>query len=177
MTMNVVIPSVLAISDDYLALTVDERQSMLRRLANIYDIASSLALEQRRYDAVNFTEFLQELEVDVSVYQEYDTARAGGLTRFLTHDSWKFDADIRQMHAAVSPSAKYLIEGAEPGIDATLDSCWGWYKALGEALLEAIAGFEHAVSFSDALSCLTVIDILFGKLLVACYLQRLNPHL
>lgn len=167
------IPTPIEKSDEYKSLTIGLREAFLRRLVRIEEIAHLLASESSRLGERSFDEFIENLELDVSIRQEYELYQLKDLTRWLTHYSWTFDicpVSLRQYLL----NKKDVLNRAEISINATHEQCDAWLRQAGTELIQLLNDFSLAPDFTCAIGGLFLIDIAFSRLLTGCYLVRLG---
>jgi hypothetical protein len=172
--MSRTLPNVVTESDEYETLTSEERASYLRRLENARELGFALSTGARRKDSLNFFQFVENLELDVSYLQEFDSPRGGGLSRWLVHYSWTFYTSPGAMRDSLAPELLQHIDAADPLSDAPLLIYEEWLKNVGQALVVATDAIFAATTYDAAMSHQVVSDILLSRLLTVCYKLRLN---
>ncbi|WP_250624057.1 hypothetical protein [Pinirhizobacter soli] len=174
MIVKVELPAVFVESEEFRALPEDQRQSLLRRLDNTKSLGLSLESGSRLASASDFTDFTEDLELDVALLQELDSADRGGLSRWQLHFTWSFETSPERMRQALPAFCVELLDAHEPSQDAQVDSYNAWFIEIGGNLVKIIDCIETSTTFDAVLAAHIVLDIVLGRLLVACYKIRLN---
>jgi hypothetical protein len=160
-----------------MALNGEQRTSFLRRLDELSMLGMELRSKKRWHESESFESFIENLELDISLRQEYDMGPAGGLTRWLTHYSWVFNSCPAKLRKSIPKSALASLDQGEPSGDAALDEYKLWFEKAGNDLVSALEGFSTAVGFDGALAFLFLVDVLFSRMLTVCYKLRFHPSL
>lgn len=174
MTVKVELPAVFVESEEFRTLPEDQRRSLLRRLDNAKALGLSLESGSRLASASDFTDFTEDLELDVALLQELDSADRGGLSRWQLHYSWSFETSPERMRLALPGFCVDLLDAHEPSHDALVDSYNAWFVEIGGNLVKIIDCIETSTTFDEVLAAHIVLDVVLCRLLVACYKIRLN---
>ncbi|WP_199099974.1 hypothetical protein [Dyella sp. ASV21] len=174
MSERIELPAAFMDSEEFQALPEDQRLSFLRRLDNAKSLGLSLESGSRLANASDFADFTEDLELDASLLQELDSAAQGGLSRWLLHFSWSFETSPGEMLHALPAFCLGLLDTQEPRHDATLDSYRSWFHQVGVDLVRVTHAIESSNTYEATLALHIVVDVLLGRLLVACHKLRLN---
>ena len=177
MNKVVEIPSSFSASDEWHSLGDEQRLSLLRRLDNAKALGESLYTGKRLAESSDFADFLEDLELDVALLQELDSARQGGLSRWQIHNSWSFETSPSEMHQSLPPALESLADAYEPQRGDPINAYIDWLKASGRNLVLVVNEFSAAKSYPAALAIHVLLDVLLTRILLACYKLRLNPEM
>jgi hypothetical protein len=175
--IEVKIPAALEQSEEYQALSEEQKRYFLQRLDGIQEIGCDLANEASLNSATDFYDFASDLELDVVLRQELSLAEHGSLSRWLIHHSWTFLTSPREMADQLPGDLLALSDLTEPKLGTPTEAQAAWLRACGIAITRLVEEFSSSATFSRALAVLILLDIVMAKLLVACFKLRLNPHL
>jgi len=177
MSKLVALPLAFAKSSDYEELDEEQRLSLLRRLDSTRALGESLASGKRLSEALDTIDFFENLELDVAILQELDSAHRGGLSRWLLHYSWTFETSPPEMRQSLPAHLSPLLDAAEPESTASLEKYLDWFTEVGRELVLLVEEFSAAATFASALAIHVLIDLLLARLLLSCYKLRLNQSL
>lgn len=172
--MTIKLPAVISECDEYKDLSEEDRSSFLRRLESVRELGLSLACRNRRECYPDFFQFVEDLELDVSHLEEFDSQSRSYLSRWATHYSWTFYTTPADMRRIAAVDVLELINSDEPSTDAPLDASEHWFSELGRGLTVSADAVIHATDYGTAMAHQIALDILLTKLLTACYKLRLN---
>lgn len=168
------LPRVITECDEYAALSEEDRASFIRRLRSSRALGSSLSTGHRKVSYPDFFQFVEDLELDLSHLQEFDSPSRINLSRWATHYSWTFYASPAEMRNSISESLLRLINADEPTTDSALIDTEQWMAELGQGLVSAVDAIVDANTYTYAMAHQIALDILLSRLLVTCYRLRLN---
>lgn len=169
--MNISIPRIFAERLEFAALSDDAAKAFVQRLSAIREICASLASEDLPANQLEFADYLDDLELDVSIHQEYGHRE---LSRWLVHCSWTFEVTASSMMKELENDSLLIVDAAEPSVTATVEEYVEWLSAASKVVLSALGRFQDATSGAQCFSQLLVVDVVFSKILVTCYKFRLN---
>lgn len=168
------LPTVITESDEYAALSEEDRASLLRRLEDSRALGLSLSDGSRRNDFPDFFQFVEDLELDASHIQEFDSPSRASLSRWAMHYSWTFYANPSDMRDRLAEDVLRLINTDEPTTDAPLINTDKWLLELGRGLVSVTDAIINAKDYISAMAYQIALDILLSRVLTACYRLRLN---
>ena len=177
MNISVELPLAIESSEEFRSLDESQRLSLLRRLDNARALGVSLASGKRFQESDDFLDFVEDLELDVSLVQELDGAPQGGLTRWQIHYSWTFETSPSKMFGSLDAETVKAIDFHEPSLDAEIEDYKIWFKEVGEWTVGLIDKFSGADGFDSAMALLVALDVMLGRLLIACYKLRINEKI
>lgn len=172
-----IVPQCIRVSDEYKSLEAEGRAALAGRLEALELVGTSLADGSRFASAQDFYRFSEGLELDLAVIQEIATATSGGLSRWLIHHSWTFNAPPCQMTTALSQSLLSALDNEEPSVFSSISAFISSFKQYGEQLVSLLRSFRNSVTFHEAIGIHIAIDIVANRLLLVCYKLRLNSEL
>lgn len=168
------LPIVITESDEYLILSEEDRASLLRRLEDSRALGLSLSDGNRRNGFPDFFQFVEDLELDASHLQEFDSPSRASLSRWAMHYSWTFYAKPADMRYCLAEDVIRLINSDEPTTDAPFTNTDKWLVELGQGLVSATEAIINAKDYVTAMAHQIALDILLSRILTACYKLRLN---
>lgn len=168
------LPRPLVESEECRSLGDDDKASLLRRLDKARMLGRDLMSGKRLAESADIAEFADDLELDVAILQELDSAWRGGLSRWLIHHSWSFKTSPPEMCNSLSAVMLSALDEREPRHDASMDEYCSWIGAIGRQLVQCTDELSNAKTYSSAIATHVVADILLARLLVGCYKLRLN---
>lgn len=171
------VPSSLAESEEWRSLDEDQRSSLLRRIESIRMLGRNLSSGTRLAESSDFVDFSYELELDVAILQELDSARRGGLSRWLIHHSWSFETSPSEMRESLPCELFNFIDDREPAVDFSIDEYDRWFKYIGNQLVLSVNAYFNSKLYASMIAIHVLIDILLARLLIGCYKLRLNKNI
>lgn len=171
------LPSVIIESEEFRGLEEEQRLSFLHRLRRIRTLGEELSSGSRLLAAPDFCDFAEDLELDLTIAQEFDDAHRGGLSRWIIHYSWSFETAPFDLVQALSPRLTSFLDQYEPPLLTPPEGYSVWFKELGEQLFLAVSEFSASKTFTEALAACIVLDLLLSRLLTACFKLRLNKDM
>jgi hypothetical protein len=172
--MTIRLPIAITECDEYRDLSQEDRDSFLRRLESARELGLSLAHGDRRRRYPDFFQFVEDLELDVSHLQEFDSRNTVSLSRWATHYSWTFYTSPGEMRSLLAEEVLQLINAIEPSTDVSLDTSERWFGELGRGLAISADAIINASDYGSAMAHQIALDILLTKLLTTCYKLRFN---
>lgn len=160
-------PKSIALLDDFQALSKQEKYDCVARLSGIRSIAESLKDGSRFLDYPDFCELIDNLELDVSLIQEYGTRGLSGLSRWLTHHSWGLNSFRNMLHDDAQIAKAMTI--TLPTIHLTQDEYRNHFVELSQEILTMLTKLDSEIGEDKAISVLLCIDHLMCITLATCY--------
>jgi hypothetical protein len=173
---NVRLPRSLTESDEFKQLTADSVRAFQARLQYIGEVVDQIDAWLAKTQN-NFPEFLDNLELDLSVTQNLPGDANSGHTSYLIHSSWSFEVTVAEIRHAIPGNLLQPLEAALPSIDSSLSQFNAWLEAQALGIKSAATSFSAAQSMAEALACHLALDIFVGDLLIGCYKARFNAGL
>ena len=170
------LPRALTDLENFRQLTEREAKLFESRFEYVGQILDSIDAWLTRKDR-DFRDFLDNLELDLSVNQNLPTDLNKKHTSYLIHTSWTFDVTIAEMRQSLPADLATELDREIPPLDCSIAQFDYWLSEQTKAIDAAISGLYAVTTAAAALTLLTAIDILLGKLLVGSYKARLNPRL
>lgn len=171
------IPLALTNEEEYKDLTDEEKRALELRLMGLRDIGLELRDGNRCAVSHEIVNYLEDIELDLSVRLDLYTMNNGGESIWQIHNSWTLLTTPAEMRNALPKSFLRIVDS--PAIDSTveIESILKWFEAAGGDLVVLIDHLQNAKSIPEALASHIAIDAVVVKMLLSCYKLRLSPKL
>lgn len=177
MTDDTLIPSCLRSAEEYRNLPSEEKRSLGLRLIALRELGEELRSRARFEESQDIADFLEDLELDLSIRLDLHTSRQGGISVWQIHYSWTFPTSPTKMREALSNEVLSVIDSPALVSDAEIEEVVSWFEQAGNYLVNFIDHFQNAKSIHKALAFHLAIDTLVAKLLLSCHKLRFNPSI
>lgn len=175
MLPEVEIPSCILEFSGFVDLTEYEKSVFVGRLNYFLDLGKELHEEDRVKSAENFSDFLENLELDLAARQSLTGQCNNTVSSWIIHNSWMSDAIQTDKAFYLDNFAKTLLNKSEPSVNESLEGLTTWFRNSGKDLLRLLEIFSEAKNLLQGLSIYISIDTLVLRILLCCYKTRLNP--
>lgn len=119
-------------------------------------------------DYPDFNDFIDNLELDLSLAQEYGVHGQSTLSRWQTHHSWGLKPIQNTLNDKANPVAK-TIRRESPKLHSTKNEYRQWFVDTSKEILLILKKMDEEISEEQALSMLLCIDYLMSITLSTCY--------
>jgi hypothetical protein len=169
---NNLFPLALTQSDDYRALSPEQRKGLLGRLLHTHELVDASLLGAKA-SGDEQKEILSELELDaMSVIDLRDPEK--GVSAYLVHQSWTFDCSNCRLADYVDPAVFVAVAALQMTVDASPDQVSTWLRQWSAALQATYDRLSRAKVFCEAIAQLIAIDLLVASLLTNIALHHLD---
>jgi len=173
---SVSLPDSLLSSDDYLALSIEQQQSLTARLRHCLEMAHA-GLKAANEQLSNLNAAIDDIELDaLAIISAYSDPRKA-LTPYIVHSSWTFECDRQAMAAHVSADASDFISSSALPLNASSEDVKNWLGRWARVFQASLNRFSAASSFAEAVTQLIVIDTVHACYLPFAAAARLNANL
>jgi hypothetical protein len=175
MDANNLFPLALTQSDDYRALSPEQRKGLTGRILHAYELVDGSLLGAKASGGEQ-KEILPELELDaMTLIGPRDPEK--GVSAYLVHESWTFDCSDCRLADYVDPAVFVAAAALQMTVDASPDQVSAWLRQWSAALQATYDKLSSAKVFCEAIAQLIAIDLLVASLLTKIALLRLSGYL
>lgn len=128
-------------------------------------------------DSSPVREFLDALELDLSVLQNLPGGGPERVTSYAIHSSWTFELAPNEMRRCIDPDVAKTMSVAPPSIDSSLVEFSNWANLMASSLRKVCRSFSRSEVIEEAMAMWIAIDVLLLLLLVGTTQTRLNAGL
>jgi hypothetical protein len=168
------LPDALLLSNDYVALNTDQRESFLARIMHCMEIAAAAEIAASQ-TGNEFLSGIDDIELDAFSVMSSSSDIARSVSPYLVHSSWTFESDkvglsaqVDKVRAEFLSSASFLLHSSE----AEMKSWLGKWASIMRATRDR---FERSLTYTEVVAQLIVMNALVALVLVFSAAARLNP--
>src|SRR4029077_7660026 len=172
---NNLFPLALTQSDDYGALSPEQRKGLAGRILHAHELVEGSLLGGKA-SRDEQKEILSELELDaMTLIGSRDPEKV--VSAWQVHASWTFECSDCRLADFVDPDVFVAVAGFQMTVDASPDQVSAWLRQWSAALQATYDKLLSAKVFCEAIAQLIAIDLLVASLLTKIALLRLSGYL
>jgi hypothetical protein len=169
------LPLALTQSDDYGALSPEQRKGLLGRLLHAHELVDGSLLGAKA-SGDEQKEILSELELDAMTSSGIGDPEKN-VSTYSVHASWTFDCSDCRLADYVDPAVFVAVAALQVTPDASQDQVSAWLRQWSAALRATYDKLSGAKVFCEAIAQLIAIDLLVASLLTKIALLHLSGYL
>lgn len=151
-----------------------EKSAILSRVACADRILEELQPRFLSLAIPDFAELVGEAELDLLQVQDYFSFGGGNMSRWVLHDSIDFERIQNVMRSSGDIEILKAINRGEVSLEESFDDVRLWFLRAIEDARMSIRLFQDADGIELAIVALWVLDVVLGRMLVACFKLRLS---
>jgi hypothetical protein len=167
------LPAVLTESEEFSALTAEQRKGLIGRLLDTHELIE-LSAHGATATQDAFRRALLDIELDALAVTGVGESPDKTVSGWVIHDSWTFECSNSRLADFVNPAVLTAAEASSVTVNSSAEEVSTWLRQWSIALQATFNSLSTASTFCGAIAQLIAIDMLCASLVFRISLLHLS---